>query len=311
MAALRKNSSERSRRFPGCSAASLSPCRGQSFSEFARRRVVGPARARDCPRGRRLGSRNLTPVFRADFVKLVDNAVASVYSARRCGSGNPARIPLWRYNEAATEAPPYRMKPAELGRTVRRVAYILSCALPIPGCMFAAGTGSQNSPTFSPGFLIAWLVCNGRKRSPIGGWLFFFYWQLYSGLLMTVVFFATNIQSYVPENFASTTQFALFWQVRCRASCCLLSSSLWPQSSSVRTWDMLKLLRWVMVTGTSSRPSQCGDRLSILSDNLALSFDDRSEPAVAGLCLPVNAYSTHFLLTRLGCSRQFHITHPS
>ena len=87
---------------------------------------------------------------------------------------------------------------------------MLICTLPTPIAVFAAGTGSQNSPTFSPGFLIAWLVCNGRKRSPIGGWLFFFYWQLYSGLLMTVVFFATNLQSYVPENFASTSQFALF-----------------------------------------------------------------------------------------------------
>jgi len=108
------------------------------------------------------------------------------------------------------EVPRHRMQSAELRRTLGQFACMLICTLPTPIAVFAAGTGSQNSPTFSPGFLIAWLVCNGRKRSPIGGWLFFFYWQLYSGLLMTVVFFATNLQSYVPENFASTSQFALF-----------------------------------------------------------------------------------------------------
>jgi Pyridine nucleotide-disulphide oxidoreductase, dimerisation domain len=74
----------------------------------------------------------------------------------------------------------------------------------------ASSNSSPNSPTFAPGILIAWLICNGRKRSPVGGWLFFFYWQLYSGLLISAVFFAGNIQSYVPENFDTPSQFALF-----------------------------------------------------------------------------------------------------
>ncbi len=37
-----------------------------------------------------------------------------------------------------------------------------------------------------------------------------FYWQLYSGVLISAVFFAINIQSYVPENFDSSSIFALF-----------------------------------------------------------------------------------------------------
>jgi hypothetical protein len=74
----------------------------------------------------------------------------------------------------------------------------------------ASSNSSPNSPTFAPGILIAWLICNGRKRSPVGGWLFFFYWQLYSGLLISAVFFAGNIQSYVPENLDTPSQFALF-----------------------------------------------------------------------------------------------------
>ncbi len=38
----------------------------------------------------------------------------------------------------------------------------------------------------------------------------YFYWQLYAGLVMSAVFFAGNIQSYIPENFASAGTFALF-----------------------------------------------------------------------------------------------------
>ena len=84
--------------------------------------------------------------------------------------------------------------------------------LTTPLSLLAAGTsgGSQYSPTFSPGDLIAWWICNGRKRNPIGGWLLYFYWQLYAGLLMSAVFFASNIQSYIPENFESATTYWLF-----------------------------------------------------------------------------------------------------
>src|SRR5580658_6597383 len=134
------------------------------------------------------------------------------------------------------------MPGAKLPVIARRIAYMLVCTSAAPFAVFAAGsTSSPNSPTFSPGFLIAWLICNGRKRSPIGGWLFFFYWQLYSGLLISAAFFAMNLQSYVPENFDNSRQFVLFlassvpglvlFAIKCAVGTLLLSA---------RTWDMLK-----------------------------------------------------------------------
>jgi hypothetical protein len=162
---------------------------------------------------------------------------------------------------------------AKLREILRQVAYLLICALAVPLALFAAGSSSPNSPTFSPGFLIAWLICNGRKRSPVGGWLFFFYWQLYSGLLISAVFFATNIQSYVPENFGSTRLFALFlassvpglllFIVKCAVGTLLLSA---------RTWDMLKLLRWVMVAELAAGVLGAGIDAAYFPDNLGLSF---------------------------------------
>lgn len=36
----------------------------------------------------------------------------------------------------------------------------------------AASSGNPSTP-FVPGGIIAWIICNGRKRNPIGGWLLF------------------------------------------------------------------------------------------------------------------------------------------
>jgi Na+/proline symporter len=67
--------------------------------------------------------------------------------------------------------------------------------------LFAASSNGY-TPTL-PGGIIAWLVCNGRKKHELGGWLLFFYWQVYSGIVLTLVFFSMNFQSYVPDNFVS------------------------------------------------------------------------------------------------------------
>ena len=150
---------------------------------------------------------------------------------------------------------------------------MLICALVTPLVVVAASSGgSQYSPTFAPGGLVAWFVCNGGKRNQIGGWLLYFYWQLYSGLLISAAYFAGNIQSYVPENFESTGRFALFlastvpilllFIVECAVATLLLSA---------RTWDMLKLLRWTMVAEVAAAILGVGIDAIYFPDNLPLS----------------------------------------
>jgi hypothetical protein len=148
-------------------------------------------------------------------------------------------------------------------------------ALATPLSVFAAGTngGSQYSPTFSPGYLIAWWICNGRKRNPIGGWLLYFYWQLYAGLLMSSVFFVVNIQSYIPENFESTSTYSLFLLsavpsllllvVKCAVATLLLQA---------RTWDMLKLLRWIMIADLAADIIATGIDGAYFPDNMAITL---------------------------------------
>jgi hypothetical protein len=110
-----------------------------------------------------------------------------------------------------------------------------------------AASNNQYTPSF-PGGIVAWVVCNQRKRNEYGGWLLFFYWQLYSGMVMTAVFFWINFQSYVPENFDDPSRFHLFL-VSSVPSIVLfaLQTAVATIMISVRTWDLVRLLRGLLV----------------------------------------------------------------
>lgn len=110
----------------------------------------------------------------------------------------------------------------------------------------ATTNGGQTTPAL-PGSIVAWIVCNARKRNPIGGWLLFFYWQLYGGMFVAGVFFTMNIQSYVPENFESQTRFTMFLLSAAPGLLLLLTQAVIATIAlGVQTRDMLTLLRGVL-----------------------------------------------------------------
>lgn len=111
-----------------------------------------------------------------------------------------------------------------------------------------ATTTSTNTYTPGlPGGLIAWIVCNGRKRQQIGGWLLFYYWQLYGGALMTILFFSFGFQNYVPESYTDSTTYHLFLiSIAPVLVLFCLQLAVGTMLISVRTWDMLNLLRWTI-----------------------------------------------------------------
>lgn len=64
---------------------------------------------------------------------------------------------------------------------------------------------------------------------------------------MTALLFATNIQSYVPENFETGDRFALFvFSAVPTLIIYLAQVAVGTILLSVRTWDVLKLLRWLI-----------------------------------------------------------------
>jgi hypothetical protein len=163
------------------------------------------------------------------------------------------------------------------GVTAQRILIPLSILIGIlagPVGLFAASgqSGSQYTPTF-PGGLIAWLVCNGRKRNQIGGWLLFFFWQLYSGLIISAVLFAANIQSYVPENFTTTQQYALFILSTIPVfTIFLVQLAVGTVLLSARTWDVLKLLRWLIGAEVVASSVSTIIDANYFPDNVGLNF---------------------------------------
>ena len=76
----------------------------------------------------------------------------------------------------------------------------------------------------------------------------FYYWSLFGGILVTLIMLGVNFESYVPESFADPTRYHLFllsvvplllvYTLQVITGILLLS---------VRTWDMLKLLRSLII----------------------------------------------------------------
>ena len=119
---------------------------------------------------------------------------------------------------------------------------------PFAFLLLAATSNNQFTPSF-PGGIVAWIVCNSRKKQEIGGWLLFFFWQLYSGLIMTVIFFCGNFQSYVPENFARDPARYYWFLAAVLPTFVIFALQVAVATTliSVRTWDLLCLLRGLVL----------------------------------------------------------------
>jgi hypothetical protein len=114
--------------------------------------------------------------------------------------------------------------------------------------LLVAGSSDSNYTPGVPGGIIAWIVCYKSRHSPIGGWLMLYYWQLYGGILVTAIFLVAGLQNYVPDAFGDAGLYYLFllsvlpvlliFAIQVVVSTMLLS---------VRSWNLLKLLRWVLL----------------------------------------------------------------
>jgi len=119
--------------------------------------------------------------------------------------------------------------------------------LPAIALLLADSSSSTYTPSF-PGGIVAWIVCYSRRKQAIGGFLMFYYWSLYAGILVTLLLFATNLQSYVPESFEDERLYHLFLvsvvPLLIVYSMQVVVASLMLR---VRTGDMLRLLRGLLL----------------------------------------------------------------
>jgi hypothetical protein len=118
---------------------------------------------------------------------------------------------------------------------------------PLLALFVAASSNSTYTPTF-PGGFIAWIVCYSTRRRAFGGFLMLYYWSLYSGAFVSLLFFWMSFQSYVPESFQdpklyhllllSTVPTLIIFCIEVIVATMLLA---------VPTWDMLRLLRGLIL----------------------------------------------------------------
>jgi hypothetical protein len=78
--------------------------------------------------------------------------------------------------------------------------------------------------------------------------LLFYYWQLYSGALVSIIFFVVAFQSYVPESYDDPNRYYLFLaSIVPTLVLFAVQLAVATMLVSVRTWDLIRLLRWVMI----------------------------------------------------------------
>ncbi len=122
--------------------------------------------------------------------------------------------------------------------------------IPTIAAYLAETTKSPGTPGIL-GPLIAWWICNSNKRNPIGGWLQYFYWTLYGGFLISLLFLAMNSSSYFPEYSGSARDYVLFLASSVPSTVMLFVQVIVGTFLlCIRTAEMLKLLKWTLGLST-------------------------------------------------------------
>ena len=67
-----------------------------------------------------------------------------------------------------------------------------------------ASSEAPSAPSFPlGGGIIWWIICARRKQHAIGGWLLFYFWQIFSGAALAAILLVTlAYRGYSPEMFA-------------------------------------------------------------------------------------------------------------
>jgi hypothetical protein len=91
-------------------------------------------------------------------------------------------------------------------RTLGQLASIFLASVPA----FALDSDTKSTAPLGgvPGALFMWWICSRRKDQPIGGWLLYFYIQLYMSAAVSVLFALLSLKNYNPATWQNMT---LYW----------------------------------------------------------------------------------------------------
>jgi hypothetical protein len=116
--------------------------------------------------------------------------------------------------------------------------------------MLLTSSSSANTPAF-PGIggIVWWVICSRRRQQSIGGWLLFYFWQVFSGaVLSTVLFLTLSYKNFAPEIFGTKGDFALFiLSVAPTMVLLLVQAAIALILLNIREWEVVKILRVVVL----------------------------------------------------------------
>lgn len=130
----------------------------------------------------------------------------------------------------------------------RRFLASLTILLALAAPAWADSAYQPTGPPFTLGGIVAWIICAKKKRDQIGGWLLYFYWTLYAGIIVSVFVLIGETEGFVPQNFTVEQNFPLLMLVGVpRILMAFVVAAVATFLLFVRDPGMLKLLRWTFV----------------------------------------------------------------
>jgi hypothetical protein len=108
----------------------------------------------------------------------------------------------------------------------------------------ASSTQQTSNPTAPLGLLVG-VVCYGRRKKPIGGWLLFFFWSVFSGGVISAIFM--DIKSFLPETWNDPLLYSLSLASTVPslvAELCLIVAAI--ALLRIRTWSWVVRIRWIL-----------------------------------------------------------------
>ena len=123
----------------------------------------------------------------------------------------------------------------------------LFIALPL-----TAATDSAQSPPVpggAIGALVMWYICPIRKDKEIGGWLLYFYIQLYLGVIVSLIVFAATFSAYEPSTWAKAPDLYPMFLLSAVPGLLLLPAQLVVAEILRRSRDIkwVSILRYVLM----------------------------------------------------------------
>jgi hypothetical protein len=136
----------------------------------------------------------------------------------------------------------------------RRVISILQVVSVVVLAAIPALAAKSSSPSYVPGLVALgplWMywLCNSQKHKSIGGWLLYFYIQIYLGVLLVVaVFLVSSLPQLEASRWTDQTAFALFTLKSILPVVMITAQAIMATVLlKKREWMMVNLLRGVFV----------------------------------------------------------------